>query len=79
MRGLLCWVLGCMWIAAWFCSCGGDTSVGIDVSNEQSQTQGAQKPVDDPSDACAVCIGNPEDDQSDGDCLADFGLTADDC
>lgn len=64
-------------IAMWLVGCGGDTSV--DVSNNQSQNQGPGFEPQTNEEACAICVGNPDDDQSDEDCLAKYNLVPADC
>ena len=58
-------------------ACGGDTSVDID--NENQQSQGGGSSYSDSAEACAACVGNPEDDMSDRECLANSGFTLADC
>ena len=81
MKGLL---LSIAWIMSWFLLGCGDVTVSSDNENDNQQTQnepaadGDKEDVSD-AEACKLCVGNPEDDQTDADCLAGFGLAESDC
>jgi hypothetical protein len=79
MKTVLCYLLGIVWVAVWFCSCGtpsgGDTTVSVDVNQSQNQPPGFASSSEE-TDPCLLCTGTLSEITE---CLELAGMEPSDC
>ena len=77
MKILLMYLVAIAWCTAWFCSCGGETTVSN--SNQQSQNQTSEGDIQTAQEACAFCADSRGKEETLTSCVMSLGFDIRDC